>query len=198
MGQNWRIGMSECNDSADHNKRHRGKSSEKLLDKTIVLTNVPIVPGHVILDAGCGNGYMAKEFSKLTGGLGKVYALDPDSASVDSLRAETVNTNIRAIVGDITQQTGLPASSLDLIYASTVIHGFSQSQMAGFVDEAKRLLKPNGTLAIVEIKKKATPFGPPLEMRLSSEELSTIIDLRMAKRVDVGEFFYMQLFTKPE
>ncbi|MDY0269506.1 class I SAM-dependent methyltransferase [Trichloromonas sp.] len=188
--------MSECRSETDHNHHHRGKSSEILLDKTKILANLPIILGQVILDAGCGNGYMSKEFYKLTGELGKVYALDPDAVSIDVLKAETLNTNIEAFVGDITKQTELGASCLDLVYISTVIHGFSRTQLTGFVNEVKRLLKTNGTLAIVEIEKSDTPFGPPLDMRFSPEELKEIIDLNPTRYVEVGEFFYMQLFER--
>ena len=197
--------MSECRGETDHNQHHRGKSSESFLDKNKILANLPIVPivmnsstqpRQAILDAGCGNGYMSKEFCKLTGELGKVYALDPDAVSIDALKAETLHKNIEAFVGDITKQTELEASCLDLIYISTVIHGFSRTQMTGFVNEVKRLLKPNGILAIVEIKKEDTPFGPPLDMRFSPEELKAIIDLKPTQCVEVGEFFYMQLFEK--
>ncbi|MBF0101768.1 MAG: class I SAM-dependent methyltransferase [Desulfobacterales bacterium] len=188
--------MSESKTKSDHNHHHRGKSSEIFLDKNKILANLPIVPSQVILDAGCGNGYMAKEFAKLTGKMGKVYALDPDTVSIDILRTETVGTNIEAFIGDITKQTELTTSSIDLVYISTVIHGFSGTQMAGFVNEVKRLLKSNGKLAIVEIKKEDTPFGPPLNMRFSPEELRTIIDLNPTQLVEVGEYFYMQLFGK--
>jgi ubiquinone/menaquinone biosynthesis C-methylase UbiE len=187
--------MSETNTKSDHNHHHRGKSSEIFLDKNRILANLPIVPSQVILDAGCGNGYMAKEFAKLTGKTGKVYALDPDPVSIDTLLKETAGTNIKAFIGDITKQTDLTPSSIDLIYVSTVIHGFSRTQMAGFVKEVKRLLKPNGKLSIVELKKVDTPFGPPLDMRFSPEELRSIIDLNPTQCVEVGEYFYMQLFS---
>jgi len=186
--------MSERGGEIDHNHHHRGKSSEIFLDKNRLLASLSITPGQIILDAGCGNGYMSKEFSKLTGELGKVYALDPDAISIDALKAETLNTNIEAFVGDITEQIDLGASSLDLVYVSTVIHGFSGTQLTGFVNEVKRLLKPNGTLAIVEIKKEDTPFGPPLDKRFSYERLKAVIDLKPTQWVEVGEFFYMQLF----
>ena len=68
--------------------------------------------------------------------------------------------------------------------------------MKGFLKEIKRLLKPNGKLAIIEIKKEDTPFGPPLGIRFSPEELRNIIDLNPTQLIDVGEYFYMQIFEK--
>ena len=151
--------------------RHKGKSSEKLLNKDIILKELNILSGQTILDAGCGNGYMSKDFSKLLNNTGKVYALDPDKVAIEKLKEETKGTNIEPIEGDITRRTQIEGSSLDLIYLSTVFHGFSEDQIDGFQKEAKRLLKPNAKLAIVEIKKENTPFGPPLEIRFSPDEL---------------------------
>ena len=156
-----------------------------------------VQPGQTILDAGCGNGYMSKEFSRLVGGTGKVYALDPDEIGIAAIRKETEGTNIVTMVADITTPTGLPASTFDLIYLSTVVHGFSPQQMRGFRAEATRLLAPRGRLAIVEIVKRATPFGPPLERRLSPEELKNALGLESVALVEVGEHFYMQIFENP-
>ena len=175
---------------------HRRKFTEGLLDNERILASLDVQTGQTIVDAGCGNGYMAKEFAKLTGKTGKVFALDPDSISIEVLRSETEDTIIDPFVGDITEETKLATSSIDLIYVSTVIHGFSQPQMEGFLKEVKRLLKPNGRLAIVEIKKEDTPFGPPLDMRYSPEELRQTINLTSAGFKDVEQFFYMQIFNK--
>lgn len=174
--------------------RHRGKSSESYLNKDIALKELNILSGQTILDAGCGNGYMSKNFSKILGNTGKVYALDPDQVAIDILKKETEGTNIKPIEGDISKKTQIEASSIDLIYLSTVFHGFSKDQIDGFQKEAKRLLKPNGKLAIVEIKKEKTPFGPPLEIRFSPDELKKAITLMPISFVEVGEYFYMQVF----
>ncbi len=200
------IAMKDANGTPDRSKagncdtgnggthHHRGKSSESLLDKDVILRVLDIKPGQTILDAGCGNGYMAKEFSQRVGDAGMVYALDPDDISISCLQRETEGANIVSIVGDITVPTELPASAFDLIYLSTVVHGFSSEQMQGFTAEAKRLLAPAGRLAIVEIVKRATPFGPPVEMRLSPDELENTLGLKAVDLVDVGEYFYLQIF----
>jgi len=173
---------------------HRGKSSESFLDKEIILRELNIIPGQTILDAGCGNGYMSKEFSRILNNTGKVYALDPDREAIEALRRQTEGTNIEAMIGDITRTTPLEASSIDLIYLSTVFHGFSKDEIQDFQKEARRLLKPHARLAVVEIHKQSTPFGPPIGMRFSPEELKQIVTLSPLTIVEVGQYFYMQLF----
>jgi len=198
-------GRPEYLESAKHEKpgeernHHRSMSSEHLLDKASILSALAIECGQTVLDAGCGNGYMAKEFSRRVGNSGKIYALDPDETCITVLQKEIKGTNIVALVGDITKTTKLPASGIDLIYLSTVFHLFSPERIKGFEAEVKRLLTPHGKLAIVEIVKGVTPFGPPLNMRLSPEDLKQALRLAPLGAVEVGEYFYMQLFeNRPE
>ena len=186
--------MAECENTRDLKHHRRGKSSEQYLDKDAILNALNIRPGQIILDAGCGNGYMAKALAEQLDGTGKVYALDPDEISISVLQSETEGTVIEPFIGDITKQTKLENASVDLIYLSTVFHGFNQTQIAGFLEEVQRLLKPKGRLAILEIVKKKTPFGPPLDIRLSPEELKQTIPLHPTTLTMAGQYFYMQIF----
>ena len=184
----------KCKKTTNAKHHHRGKSSESLLDKDIILKELNILPGQTILDAGCGNGYMAKEFARLLNETGRVYALDPDKEAIETLKKETKGTNIEPLVADITKTTPIKSSSLDLIYMSTVFHGFPKEQIPSFQKEVERLLKPKAMLAILEMKKEDTPFGPPLNLRYSPEELKQIITLNPKATIKVGHYFYMQVF----
>lgn len=171
-----------------------GKFSEGLLNDETILANLNICAGQTILDAGCGNGYMAKKFAELVGNTGKIYALDPDRESICKLKREVDKTNLEALIGDISKPTKLKASSLDLVYLSTVFHIFSDTQIQGFILEIKRLLKPGAQLAIVNIKKEDTSFGPPLEIRSSPEELRQKLPFTPKILLNVSDHFYMQVF----
>lgn len=174
-----------------------GKFSEGLLNDETILENLGICVGQTILDAGCGNGYMTKKFSRLVGNTGMVYALDLDRGSIENLKKEIKKeSNIDVLVGDITKMTDLKDSSVDLVYLSTVFHMFSDSQIEDFENEMNRILKPNAQLAIININKEETPFGPPVEMRSSPEELREKLSFVPEKLIEVGEHFYMQLFRK--
>ena len=70
--------------------------------------------------------------------------------------------------------------------------------MADYLNEVKRILKPAGRLAIVEIEKKETPFGPPLASRWSAEELKEVVPMDPVITVPVAKHFYMQVFQKTD
>jgi ubiquinone/menaquinone biosynthesis C-methylase UbiE len=173
---------------------HKGGTTEQYLDKAAVLGGLGIVPGQIILDAGCGYGYMSREFARALKGRGRVYALDADPEAIADIRSGAEGTLIEGLVGDITGQTPLKPSSIDLIYLSTVFHGFSRDEIPGFLTEARRLLKPGGRLAIVEMDKVETSYGPPPHLRFSPEELIREVGLPPLETVEVGSHFYMQIF----
>ena len=176
--------------------QHGGKSSEGFLDKNIILNSLDILPGQNILDAGCGNGYMSREFAKLVANQGRVYAMDIHRASIETLQSENELTNIEVIFGDVTQENVIENASIDLMYLSNVFHGFDDAQVEGFLSQAKRILKSSGALAIVEINKNETPFGPPMDLRFSPEQLAQRVALRVEKVVQIGDHFYMEIFGK--
>jgi ubiquinone/menaquinone biosynthesis C-methylase UbiE len=177
---------------------HKGKTSEGTLNKEVILKALKILPGQTVVDAGCGNGYMAKEFSKLVKNTGKVYALDIDKEAIAKLKKETEKTNIEPIAADITKAVPIRDCSADLVYLSNVLHGFSEGQIKNFQKEVNRLLKPKAKLAIVEIKKENTPFGPPLNIRFSPEELRQKITLSAKNLFEAGRYSYMQIFEKTD
>ncbi|MBN1418068.1 MAG: class I SAM-dependent methyltransferase, partial [Planctomycetes bacterium] len=121
---------------------HRGKSSKAVLDEDAILRTLRIIPGQTLLDAGCGDGYMAREFARALGGEGVVHAIDVDGDAIARLRAETEGTIIEAMEADMTGRTPLRSSSIDLVYLSMVFHGFSRAQVDGFRAEVMRVLKP--------------------------------------------------------
>lgn len=174
--------------------QHRKRFTEGMLDTDIILTELDVRSGQTVVDAGCGTGYMSILFAKETGPTGQVYALDINQAYITELRAQYREPNFRAQVCDMSDALPLDAASVDTIYVSTVIHSRTREQLQAFVAEAQRTLKPGGTLAVVELAKHDTPFGPPLKQRYSPEELQAAIGFSPVKTVPVAEHFYMQLF----
>lgn len=179
-----------------HTTKKRYGSSERLLDKDIILKELNIQSGQTIIDLGCGNGYMTNYFSKIVGDNGTIYAIDVVPKTINNLQKETQETNIVPILADITKEKiKIADASVDLIYLATVFHIFTDEQIKPFQNEVKRLLKPNGKLAILNIEKKEMPFGPPYRMKVSAEKLKQLIQLSPSSHIQLNEYFYMQLFS---
>lgn len=175
---------------------HKGKTSESLVNKEEVLRALNITEGQAVIDAGCGDGYMSKEFAKLVKSSGRVYAMDTDETAIEDLQKNAGSDIIQPVLGDISTRTALKEASIDLIYISNVLHGFSESQMAGLAAETHRLLKPGGILAILEFKKEEMPVGPPVNIRFAPGELKEKFPLKPNNTIDIGAYLYLQLFQK--
>jgi SAM-dependent methyltransferase len=176
--------------------RRKWGTSEPDLNKVVILKALAIRSGQTIVDAGCGDGYMAQVFARALQGAGTVYAIDQATPDVMDGEQEPEAATICPVAADLTGVIPLPSGFIDLIYLSSVFHIFDEDQARGFMREVKRLLKPGGRLAIVDMVKRPTPIGPPLDMRRSPEELREMIDLAPAGLVEVGAYFYMQIFRK--
>jgi ubiquinone/menaquinone biosynthesis C-methylase UbiE len=67
--------------------------------------------------------------------------------------------------------------------------------------EIVRVMKKEGTLAIVEFLKKEGPPGPPKPVRLSPEEVDQMLAVhgfQQKRCAEIGPDNYLQIFTKTE
>ncbi|TYP97476.1 methyltransferase family protein [Tenacibaculum adriaticum] len=92
----------------------------------------------VAWDCGTGNGQVA---SILAESFKKVYATDISEKQIqNATRKENIFYSV-----DRAEKTSLPSNSIDLITVGQAMHWFD---FAAFNKEAKRVLKPNGIIAI--------------------------------------------------
>ncbi|HOO54488.1 MAG TPA: methyltransferase domain-containing protein [Methanothrix sp.] len=171
-------------------------------DPDVVFDALALKEGDSFLDMGCGPGDYAIRASEIVGDSGAVYALDRWQDVIDELAEKARSRglkNISAIASDITERLPLKDESIDLCLISTVLHSLDLVDVGeALFGEIRRVLKPGGRVAIIECKKEEQPFGPPLSMRLSPEELESSIaryGFEWAELVDLG-YNYMIIFSK--
>ena len=108
--------------------------------------------------------------------------------------------NITALVSDVGRQIPVDDLSIDVCLIATVFHDFVEDRIdQGVITEIARVVKPTGILAIVEFKKIDGPPGPPIHIRLSSEEVTDRLEpfgFKKERSVDVGPYNYLILFNK--
>lgn len=184
---------------SDNCKCKNGPTSYGMQNPEAVFDKLGLREGDFFLDAGCGMGDYSIHASKIVGKIGKVFALDRQNL-VDNfdLRISVLNLkNIETKTFDITKKFPIKSESIDVCFIANVLHAIDISKQDEFIfNEIKRILKTNGKLAIIECKKENLSFGPPLEMRLSSEEIEFLAQKYGFKKnnyTDLGFNYLIQL-----
>ena len=182
--------------------QRRGESSFWMHDPEVVFDALALRRGDSFLDMGCGPGDYSMKASEMVGDSGIVYSLDRWVEGIDELEEMAASQgieNIRAMASDITERLPIKDESVDLCFVSTVLHSLDLADVGeALFGEVRRVLKPGGRVAIIECKKEEQPFGPPLSMRLSPEEIESSITrygFERAGLVDLG-YNYMIIFAK--
>jgi len=155
-----------------------------------------------IADFGSGAGYFTILMAERVGKEGRVYALDIMESALDSVRekartaglenVEMIRTNLE-VVGS----SGLYDQSQDIVLLANIL--FQSEKKVEIIREAKRVLKDNGSLIIIDWKKGAGSFGPPDSLRtddMAMRSLATGEGLIFERSFDAGQFHFGLVFRK--
>lgn len=180
-----------------------GGSSFDQIDSEKLFREIQLQPGMTFLDVACGYGYYSIAAAKYVGETGLIYAVDLWREGLEHLSnyiGEKNVKNIQAFLADVTKQIPLESASADICLLATVLHDFIFEKTEDQVlKEIYRLLKPGGKFAVIEFKKVASKPGPPIEIRMTPEQVErkvTPYGFRLLKTVGIGEFHYLSLFEK--
>ncbi len=181
-----------------HNGLHRGPSSFYKHDSDLVFKKLALHSGDTLLDLGCGAGDYSIYAAKIVGESGAVYALDLHQEMLDNIceKAHAQGlSNIHPVVSDIRQRVDLPDDRIDTCLIATVLHTIDfPTDKAILFSEVRRVLKPEGKLAVIECKKENSLHGPPMMIRISPEELETgLVEYGFSKTeyIDLGPNYMM-------
>jgi ubiquinone/menaquinone biosynthesis C-methylase UbiE len=188
------IGYEQC-------KRFLGEGTmRKWYHPKINLENIGIRAGMVFADIGCGYGFFTVPAAQIVGEQGKVYAVDIDASAIDRLKREVKEKGLKNVTATVgaAEETIFCDECADIVFYSIVLHDFRDP--AKVLQNAKQMLKPTGTLVNLDWKKRLMPIGPPVRIRFSEEQASSIIEqagFRIESVRDLGPNFYI-VTAKPQ
>ena len=148
------------------------------------------------VDVGCGTGFFTLPLSRLVNN-GKVYALDISDDMLahlnNKITNEPPNNSYSSIVPLIMPSDSVPLDDglADFTFCSFVLH--EVPLMKDFAGELVRITAPGGVVVILEWDMKPSPFGPPVDHRISPEFVAGLFDSGRIKSVQaekIGEWFY--------
>ena len=167
-------------------------------DRVAFLRSLGVSEGKVVADLGCGPGFFTLPASELVGPTGKVYAVDVQQEMVDDLRSRLAQQGITNVAVRRSSELELPLQqrSVDLALLAFMLH--EVDQRSSFLLAAKRLLRDDGRIAVLEWEKTETPVGPPVEERIAADEViadAAAAGLELVEQRSVDEWEYVLTFA---
>lgn len=161
-----------------------------------IVEDLNLRSGMFVADFGCGAGYFTIPIAKAIKNSGKIYAIDVLNEALenvlskaklyDLLNIETVRANIEIVGG-----SKIKSGSVDLAILANIL--FQCNDYDSVLTEAKRILKNDGSIVIIDWIPKKVPLGPKYEHCLSEEnikKLSIKNGLKVVKKIDAGGQHY--------
>ena len=118
-----------------------------------------------IVEIGCGYGTFTVPVAKETDV--EVYAFDIESSMIEAAQRNALKAgihNVRFFMRDVVEEgTGLESGSVGMVLLFNILH-FDERRI--LLEEACRILRPNGVAAIIHWRKDIpTPRGPGVHTR---------------------------------
>jgi ubiquinone/menaquinone biosynthesis C-methylase UbiE len=203
-----RVSMVNFGDREPSMEKHlpgAGKSSFELIDAKKLFGCLNLAKGSTLVDLGCGRGEYAREAALRVGENGTVYAMDLWEEGLVGLRTEAESLGLlqlKVLAADICATLFLQDQSVDVCFIATVLHDLVREGCAdGTIQEVRRILRPQGRLAIVEFKKFDGHPGPPINVKLAPDQVEQIVAAhRFTRRqvTEIGPYNYLITFdTSP-
>jgi ubiquinone/menaquinone biosynthesis C-methylase UbiE len=114
-----------------------------------ILRGADNLPGHIVLEIGCGTGFFTVPAAKLIGGQGSLVSIDvlPESVELVSKKVQAANLkNVRVVKADALG-TALDTESFHTVLLFGVIPS-PMLPLNRLLPEMHRVLIPGGTLAV--------------------------------------------------
>jgi ubiquinone/menaquinone biosynthesis C-methylase UbiE len=176
-----------------------GEERYKGMDPLEFLRLNGVIRGMHIADVGCGPGFFTLPASEIVGESGKVYAVDSEEDMLKAVKRKTPPENIIIVKSD-ESHIPLENGSCDMVLLAFVLHEAEEKLI--FLNELKRLLRPEGRLILLDWEKKTEEKGPPFEERIEKTEAVRLIEragFEIEETVNINPSHYkIAVRKKPE
>ncbi len=190
--------------SADKKTRDYSTSSASggFLHPERILGHIDIRPGMVVADFGAGGGYFSIPAARKVGERGKVYAMDIQKQAIDLVQSRASLEhllNIDTVWADLEREKGsrLHSDVADVVIVANIL--FQAEKKKTILEEAWRVLRPGGHLAVIEWDATPLAAGPSKGMRVPrelAENLSLECGFELEKEFEAGSHHYGLWFKK--
>ncbi len=178
--------------SGDFAEHLEGGRRREMIPVESVIPRMNIREQDSVADLGAGTGYFTLPMASMCG---EVIAVDMEPKMLAFLKDrafEEAIDNVSLVKGEITSLP-LASESVDRVMAAFVYHEVeSQDRL---LRECHRVLRPSGSLTVIDFQKRLMRYGPPIWVRKRPEHvLSTGTGMfRLEDRFDARAYYQLRL-----
>ena len=171
-------------------------------DPETVVPYFELTDGNIVADFGAGSGHYSIVMSKCVGNNGRIYAIDIQKDLLTRLEVEAKQAgarNIHIVWGDMEKSGGtkLADNSVDFVLLANAL--FQSTARYSIVLEAKRILRSEGKVAVIDWSDSFNNLGPMAEHLAKPEEVKQIFTqagFTLEKDFPAGAHHYGLLFRQ--
>ena len=172
-------------------------------DPNVIVPQLHIIPGEYVADLGAGTGAYSFLIAQIVGATGKVYACEVQKdmlVRIENEAKERHISNIQTVWSNIEnhQGTKLRDQSVDWVIVANTL--FQVEDRAGMVKEVARILKPSGSVLLVDWLESFGNIGPHPKDIISKDtavQMFADLGLRLTPQtIDAGSHHYGCIFKK--
>jgi ubiquinone/menaquinone biosynthesis C-methylase UbiE len=136
-----------------------------------VITALGLKPGEAIADIGAGSGYFTFRLAHHVGDAGRIYAVDVSPDMIVHLNRHIRDLGAKNVVSILSAPDDplLADTSIDRFFICDTWHHIGDHTR--YLALMKKMLKVGGQVVMIDFNKEQTPVGPPMEMRISRNDL---------------------------
>lgn len=160
------------------------------------LIDIGLKHDSIFCDIGAGSGVFTFEASKITNN--NIYAVEISEGLIKILHEKKSKLNLDNVIIE-NNISNLPSNSCDIIMLCTTLHEIRNIDISDLINEVKRISKKGSITSIIEFHKTKTPMGPPIELRLSEQDVIELMEKNQFKLINkkiLGDNLYCCIFEK--
>jgi ubiquinone/menaquinone biosynthesis C-methylase UbiE len=162
-----------------------------------VMEALAVKEGEIVADIGSGSGYFTLRLARHVGATGHVYAVDVSPDMVRHLNGKIRDLGVLNVSSILAEPDDpLLPQPVDRFLIVDVWHHIEDQ--AGYLALMKKQLKPGGQVVMIDFQKRELPVGPPVDMKISREDLVKQMEgagFRLAKEHTFLPYQYFLVFT---
>jgi ubiquinone/menaquinone biosynthesis C-methylase UbiE len=162
-----------------------------------VMEALAVKEGEIVADIGAGSGYFTLRLARHVGDTGRVYAVDVSPDMVRHLNGKIRDLGVLNVSSILAEPDDpLLPQPVDRFLIVDVWHHIEDQ--SGYLALMKKHLKPGGQVVMIDFHKRDLPVGPPVDMKISREDLVKQMEgagFRLAKEHTFLPYQYFLVFT---